>query len=50
MQQVLELQTEMFIVEASLLEMNEALLTNRIDLHLALGGGFDDKAAIPPIK
>lgn len=39
---VLESQTRALTAESSLLEVRRQLLTNRLDLHLALGGGFDE--------
>ena len=39
--EVLESQTRAFTAQSQLLSTRRDRLTNRIDLHLALGGGFD---------
>jgi NodT family efflux transporter outer membrane factor (OMF) lipoprotein len=41
---VLESQTRAFVAQSKLITLRRARLTNRIDLHLALGGGFEDTA------
>jgi outer membrane protein, multidrug efflux system len=50
MQQVLQLQTSQLSVQEQVLRLQGARLTNRITLHLALGGSFEDAPAIMPIK
>jgi len=44
---VLQLQAERIASEAMVIQMHGARLANRIDLHLALGGGFDAQPAVP---
>jgi outer membrane protein, multidrug efflux system len=41
-----QLQTEQLAVEENVIKLRNAKVTNRIQLHLALGGGFD---ASPPV-
>ncbi len=42
---VLESQTRELVAESELLSLRRELLHNRIDLHLALGGGFGEPAS-----
>ena len=42
---VLESQTRELAAEGELLTLRRELLQNRVDLHLALGGGFHPPAA-----
>ena len=50
MQQVLQLQTAQLSVEADVIKVRNARIANRINLHLALGGSFENAPAIVPIK
>jgi NodT family efflux transporter outer membrane factor (OMF) lipoprotein len=50
MQQVLQLQTDQLSVEADIIKARNARLANRINLHLALGGGFEAAPAVRAIK
>jgi outer membrane protein, multidrug efflux system len=50
MLQVLQLQTSQLAVEADVIKARSARLANRINLHLALGGGFDAAPAFQPIQ
>jgi len=43
--EVLDSQTRRFIAQSNLLSLRRARLDNRIDLHLALGGGFGEPAS-----
>jgi len=45
---VLILQSEELATQASVIKLRNARLANRIDLHLALGGGFDAAPAAKP--
>jgi multidrug efflux system outer membrane protein len=47
---VLSLQTEQISQQVQLIKLHYALLTNRIKLHLALGGSFDDVAAAATVN
>jgi outer membrane protein, multidrug efflux system len=45
---VLQLQQEQLNEQISLIKLHYALIGNRINLHLALGGGFDASPAATP--
>ena len=45
---VLQLQTDQIATQAELIKARNAQLANRINLHLALGGGFDASPAVTP--
>jgi outer membrane protein, multidrug efflux system len=45
---VLILQADEYTSQASVISLRNARLANRIDLHLALGGGFDAAPAARP--
>jgi multidrug efflux system outer membrane protein len=45
---VLQLQTDQIATEAELIKARNAQLTNRINLHLALGGSFNTSPAVTP--
>jgi multidrug efflux system outer membrane protein len=47
---VLTLQTEQISQQIQLIKLHYALLTNRIKLHLALGGSFDDVPAAATVN
>jgi len=42
---VLEIQSRQIASQSDLIKARNAQLANRIDLHLALGGGFDASSA-----
>jgi outer membrane protein TolC len=44
---VLDSQRTAFDAQSRMLEVKRLLLENRVDLHLALGGGFEDSAEYP---
>jgi NodT family efflux transporter outer membrane factor (OMF) lipoprotein len=46
--EVLESQTRSFVARSELLALRRTRLTNRVDLHLALGGGFEDTNGTGP--
>jgi multidrug efflux system outer membrane protein len=50
MQEVLQLQTSQLSVEADVIKVQNTRITNRINLHLALGGSFETASAVVPIK
>ena len=45
---VLQLQTDQIATQVELIKARDAQLVNRINLHLALGGGFNNSPAVPP--
>lgn len=46
---VLQLQERLLDGQATVIQLRNALLANRINLHLALGGSFDDSPATFPM-
>ncbi len=42
---MLDSQTRAFVAQSNLIALRRARLANRVDLHLALGGGFES----PPL-
>ena len=45
---VLESQRTRYTAEGNVVVVEQAILTNRVSLHLALGGGWDEKKCIEP--
>jgi len=47
---VLQLQADQIATEVGVIKLRNAQLANRIDLHLALGGGFEAAPAVAAVS
>ena len=47
---ILALQRSVLETESAVLTLQRARIANRVDLHLALGGSFDDPPPVPPAQ
>jgi NodT family efflux transporter outer membrane factor (OMF) lipoprotein/GxxExxY protein len=45
---LLQLQADQIATDVAVIKLRNAQLANRINLHLALGGGFENAPAVPP--